>query len=122
MISGTGSLSISDDAAATAVNVGTGGADKTVIVGSSFGTSSLALQAGSASISYNNSLFSSLGAILTTATDGFLYVASCAGAPTGVPTSQGASGASIPLVIDTSTGTGKLWAYIGGSWVGIALA
>jgi hypothetical protein len=28
---------------------------------------------------------------------------------------------SVPFIFDTSTGSGKLWAYIGGSWVGVLL-
>lgn len=65
------------------------------------------------------SLVNTSGAIATTATSGFIYASSCAGTPTGTPTTFTGS---VPLVIDTSTGTGKLWAYIGGAWVGIALA
>ncbi len=50
-------------------------------------------------------------ALGTTATDGFLYVASCAGAPTGVPT---AFTGRVPIQIDTTNG--KFWAYYGGAW------
>lgn len=42
----TGALSISDDGSATAVNIGTGAAAKTVIVGSTTSSSSLVLQSG----------------------------------------------------------------------------
>lgn len=52
------------------------------------------------------------GALATTATDGFLYIPTCAGTPTGVPT---AFTGGIPLVYDT-TGH-KLWIYDGG-WKG----
>lgn len=50
-------------------------------------------------------------ALLTTATDGFLYVPTCAGTPTGTPTSY--SGAA-PIVIDTTNN--KLYFYSSGQW------
>jgi hypothetical protein len=49
-------------------------------------------------------------AILTTATDGFLYVPSCAGAPTGVPT---AVTGRCPIVVDSTNH--KLYFY-DGTW------
>jgi hypothetical protein len=51
-----------------------------------------------------------------TATDGFTYVPTCAGTPTGVPI---AHAGTAPVVYDT-TGN-KLWIY-NGAWKGIALA
>ena len=51
-------------------------------------------------------------AVATTATDGFLYIPGCAGAPTGTPTSQTGR---VPLVVDTTNN--KLYFYSGGSWV-----
>jgi hypothetical protein len=50
-------------------------------------------------------------ALATTATDGFLYIPTCAGTPTGVPTSI--TGLA-PLVIDSTNN--KLYFYSGGSW------
>jgi hypothetical protein len=50
-------------------------------------------------------------ALATTATDGFLYVPTCAGVPTGTPTSQGSTA---PIVIDTTNH--RLYFYSGGSW------
>lgn len=50
-------------------------------------------------------------ALLTTATNGFLYVPTCAGTPTGTPTSY--SGAA-PIVIDTTNN--KLYFYSSGQW------
>ena len=50
-------------------------------------------------------------AVATTATDGFLYIPSCAGIPTGTPTTQ--TGRN-PLVIDSTNS--KLYFY-NGSWV-----
>lgn len=49
-------------------------------------------------------------AVATTATDGFLYVTSCAGTPTGVPT---AKTGRVPIVVDTTNH--KLYFY-DGSW------
>lgn len=54
-------------------------------------------------------------ALGTTATDGFTYLPSCAGAPTGTPT---AYTGIVPCVIDTTNG--KLWSYYGGAWHFIA--
>jgi hypothetical protein len=51
------------------------------------------------------------------ATDGFLYLPSCAGTPSGTPTAQTGT---VPCLIDT-TGS-KLWAFISGSWKSVALA
>jgi hypothetical protein len=50
-------------------------------------------------------------ALATTATDGFLYVPTCAGLPTGVPTTQTGTA---PIVVDTTNN--KLYFYSGGSW------
>lgn len=50
-------------------------------------------------------------AIATTATTGFLYVASCAGTPTGTP--AGHSG-RVPLVVDTTNN--KLYFYSNSAW------
>ena len=50
-------------------------------------------------------------AIATTATDGFLYVPTCAGTPTGTPT---AITGLAPIVIDSTNN--KLYFYSGGVW------
>jgi hypothetical protein len=50
-------------------------------------------------------------AIATTATDGFLYVPTCAGTPTGVPTTY--TGRA-PIVVNTTNN--KLYFYSGGAW------
>jgi hypothetical protein len=54
-------------------------------------------------------------AIATTATDGFLYLTSCAGTPTGVPT---AKTGRAPVVYDSTAN--KIWVY-NGSWRGVAV-
>lgn len=50
-------------------------------------------------------------ALATTATDGFLYIPTCAGTPTGAPT---AVTGRAPLVIDSTNN--KLYFYSGGAW------
>lgn len=50
-------------------------------------------------------------AIATTATNGFLYVPSCAGTPTGTPT---AYTGRVPIVVDSTNN--KLYFYSGGAW------
>jgi len=50
-------------------------------------------------------------ALATTATNGFLYVPTCAGTPTGVPT---AITGLAPIVVDTTNN--KLYFYSSGSW------
>jgi len=50
-------------------------------------------------------------AIATNATNGFLYVPSCAGTPTGTPTTYTGR---VPIVVDTTNN--KLYFYSGGTW------
>lgn len=50
-------------------------------------------------------------ALATSATDGFLYVPTCAGTPTGAPT---AKTGTAPIVIDSTNN--KLYFYSGGAW------
>lgn len=50
-------------------------------------------------------------ALATTATDGYVMIPTCAGAPTGVPTNAG--GGQLPLIYDTTNN--KLYAY-NGAW------
>ena len=45
------------------------------------------------------------------ATDGFFYTQSCAGAPSGVPTSKTGR---VPTVVDTTNG--RAYFYYGGGW------
>jgi hypothetical protein len=52
-----------------------------------------------------------VAALATTATDGFLYIPSGAGAPTGVPTSKTGQ---VPLYVNTTAN--KLMFYSGGAW------
>ena len=50
--------------------------------------------------------------LATTATNGFAYIPTCAGVPTGVPSTQ--TGYA-PMVADSTNN--KLYMYLGGSWV-----
>lgn len=72
--------------------------------GSTSSTEALKVQP-TRSVTLNN------GAVSTSATDGFLYIAGCAGTPTGAPT---AVTGRVPLVVDTTNH--KLYFYSGGSW------
>ena len=53
-------------------------------------------------------------ALATNATDGFLYIPTCAGTPTGTPT---AFTGRAPMVIDSTNN--KMYIYSGGSWVAL---
>lgn len=64
----------------------------------------------------NGSLVIGTAALATTATDGFVYLPSCAGAPTGVPTSRTGT---VATVYDTSNN--KLYVY-NGAWKSVTLA
>jgi len=60
-------------------------------------------------------------ALGTTATDGFLYVPTCAGVPTGVPTTQGSSA---PLIYDTTNNDlyfyASGWNIVGGGGAAVS--
>lgn len=55
-------------------------------------------------------------ALSTSATDGFLYIPTCAGTPTGVPTAQTGT---VAMVFDTTNN--RFYIYDGG-WISVALA
>jgi hypothetical protein len=55
-------------------------------------------------------------ALAISATDGFLYIPACAGAPTGTPT---ANAGTVPIVFDTTNS--KIWIF-NGSWKGVAVS
>lgn len=57
-------------------------------------------------------------ALGTTATDGFFYLPRCAGVPTGAATGVGSGCAA---VVDTSSGSGRLYIRIGSTWSYVAL-
>lgn len=62
-------------------------------------------------ISATGSVIAGNAALATTATDGFLYIPTCAGVPTGVPTTQSGT---LPLIIDSTNS--KMYFYSGGAW------
>lgn len=68
---------------------------------------------GSAALTWDDNQNTTVGggAINTTATNGFAYIPTCSGTPTGVP--SGKSG-FVPLVVDTTNH--KLYFYSGGAW------
>jgi hypothetical protein len=66
--------------------------------------------AGTARSRFGGSVIIGTAAIATNATDGFLYVPTCAGTPTGTPTTFTGSA---PLIVDTTNH--KLYFY-DGSW------
>lgn len=57
------------------------------------------------------SVVAGLGAVATNATNGFLYVPTCAGTPAGTPTTK--TGFA-PIVVDTTNN--KVYFYSGGAW------
>ena len=61
-------------------------------------------------------LVSASAALATTATTGFLYIPTCAGAPTGTPVTETGT---VAMVFDTTNN--KLMVYDGG-WIGVTLA
>jgi hypothetical protein len=64
-----------------------------------------------ATLVVNGSTVIGIGALSTSATDGFLYIPTCAGQPTGVPTTQTGT---VPIVFDTVNN--RLWIYAGSQW------
>lgn len=62
-------------------------------------------------IDANGNVVVNTAAIATNATNGFLYVPSCAGTPTGTPTTYTGR---VPIVVDTTNN--KLYFYSGGAW------
>jgi len=60
----------------------------------------------------HNQILGVEAALVTTATNGFTYIPTCAGTPTGTPT---AITGKVPIVADTTNN--KLYVYLGGAWV-----
>ena len=84
----------------------------------SFGAGNFFIQRGDTSawvddfnIDDNGNVTAGGGALATTATNRFLYVPTCAGTPTGVPTTK--TGFA-PIVVNTTNN--KLYFYSGGAW------
>ena len=68
---------------------------------------------GAGSAGYVN-LSGSGSALATTTTDGFTCLPTCAGVPSGTPVALPAG--TVPMVVDTSSGTGRLYIRIGSTW------
>jgi hypothetical protein len=111
---GGGSLTIQPG-----IGTGTGTPSNLVlngIVGTTTGTGTQAVSAGltiaGCATGQVPSVVCGSAAIATNATDGFLYIPTCAGTPTGTPTAQTGR---VPIVFDTTNN--KLYIY-DGSWLG----
>lgn len=68
------------------------------------------------SVDANANVVVSTAALATNATDGFLYIPTCAGTPTGTPTTLTGR---VPIIFDTTND--KLYVYRGG-WKSVTLA
>lgn len=89
-----------------------------VLIASSYGfkiaTGGLLTTNEAFSIDANANIICGRAAIATNATNGFLYVPTCAGTPTGVPTTVTGR---VPIVADSTNN--KLYIYSGGAWVAL---
>lgn len=89
-----------------------------ILLASSYGfkiaTGGLATTNERFSIDANGNIICGRIALATTATNGFFYAPSCAGLPTGVPTTVTGR---IPIVVDSTNN--KMYIYSGGAWVAL---
>lgn len=109
------------DSFATAVRWGVSGIRDSGILGFPTGDDALVYRSGGNSFSTGTERFritvngniiaGNQAALATTATNGFLYIPTCAGVPTGTPT---AYTGMAPLVVNTTNN--KLYFYSGGAW------
>jgi hypothetical protein len=92
---------------------GTAATDKRAVIGPTSSTALVFQTNGSARarIPAAGGMVVGTAALATNATDGFLYVPTCAGTPTGTPTTQTGTA---PIVINTTNN--KLYFYSGGAW------
>jgi microcystin-dependent protein len=102
---------------------GGGVAGSSLVLQSTYGTGtsdSVVIKTGSGNtgltIDTNRNVIVGSGALATSATNGFLYIESCAGTPSGTPTS--ATG-RVPIVYDTTNN--RFYAY-NGAWKSVILA
>jgi hypothetical protein len=83
----------------------------TTLTVSSTDTTASAVLNGGLTIATGKNVRHGTAAIATNATDGFIYAPTCAGTPTGTPTTLTGTA---PIVIDTTNH--KLFFYSGGAW------
>ena len=99
-----------DNAKGLTLNVTTDTSDPTPTVGTAkielqtYGVTKIAIQD-------DDSITLGVSSLATTATAGFVYVPSCAGTPTGAPTSYGSR---VPIVVDRSNN--RLYFYSNAAW------
>lgn len=107
--SGTGAINIASDATANAVNIGTGGAVKTVVIGSTSGTSPTTVRSGTSGLTLSST---------ATTTNGIIYLpVNTTGAGIGVTNTTLTSGSLLNLastsVVKTSAMRGVTVALSG---------
>ena len=112
---------LSPNGFASFVRYGEIGAADRAVLGFAAGSGTLQYRYGATSMSTGTLAFSIDGngnvvaggnaALATNATNGFLYVPTCAGTPTGTPT---AITGMAPIVVDTTNN--KMYFYSGGQW------
>ena len=107
---GSGGTGFAGGSVSFSAGTASGGANGTVTL--SAGGNTVEID-GSGNVVLNGSN----AALATTATAGFTYLPTCAGAPTGVPATLYTG--TVPMVYDTVNH--KLWIYRGGSWAGVAI-
>lgn len=97
----------------TAGNITWGGTDLVLRAGSAFPNLRIEVNNGVqiALFTALNSVVLGAGAVGTTSVNGFVYIPSCPGTPTGVPTSFTGL---VPLCVDSTNN--KLYFYSGGAW------
>jgi hypothetical protein len=108
--SGTGGLGIS--ATIGDLNLGAGGSAGDVVLSAN--------NAGQVIRTTGSGFVVGTAALATTATDGFPWIPTCPGPPTGTPSPTFTG--RVPLVIDSSSSPKKLYAYVGGAWIGASLS
>jgi hypothetical protein len=96
------------------------GVAKNALTNTAADISSTAVFASGFVVSGGDAIIGPVAPIPTTATSGFLFISTCAGAPTGVPISSVAGRTAI--VYDTTND--KLWAFdpVDAAWEGVVLS
>jgi hypothetical protein len=95
---------------------GTAQGDVGVRIGTATGTFHVGRSGGAGALRVGASVVVGSAALATSAIDGFLYIPTCAGPPTGTPTTQNST---VPIVFDTTNN--RIYVY-DGSWMGVQVA